>query len=289
MLRWLRGAGVGAELFGWGALVLTDWFWPAVALVYAGFMILAVDLWFEPELRNRLRWRLLGVVVIALFCLAFSDGVVFVSAPLEAAGLWNNGTYPDNTNADGITWKQEFTELTVILTNPTNRAYRDIDVVIRPTEPVAAIAQISKLSDVSLEDKNGFISHVYDVDPTGVAKIVQLSVLATDAGYRVRCGNLPEHADLRLTMALVDLKWNPPLYPLTTDPVAAARRSDYVLRIKYDDFSTYWLGHPDGEVYVKDPSVPTWFKMEGRYFAGFRTRMVSERVNISATSFNAKP
>jgi hypothetical protein len=287
MLKWVRTAGIGAEFFGWGALLLTDWFWLAIALVYAGFVILAFDLWFEPELRTRLKWRIAGLFAIASLCMAFSDGVVFVSAPLEASGLWNNGVFPDNTVADGITWKPQFTELIIVLTNPTDRVYRDIDLVIRPTEPVAAIAQISQLSDVSLEDKYGSIAHVYDLDPTGVAKIIPLSVLATDAGYRVRCGRLPEHANLRLALALVDLKWDP--HPKISDPVEAARRSDYVLRIKKEDFSTYWLGHPDGDVYVKDPSIPVWFKMEGQYFAAFRTRIVSQRVNISATTFSAKP
>ncbi len=163
MVKWTRAAGLGAEIFGWGGLMLAGWFWPAVGLVYLGFVLLAVDLWLEPELRTRLWWRVGGITAVVLCALGFSIAFVFVSARLPISGIITDGEYPAGTKISGIEWKSEFTELTVIIENPTDRSYEDLNLVIRPTEPVAAIAQATQVADVTFEDKNGFFAHIFDV------------------------------------------------------------------------------------------------------------------------------
>jgi len=40
IVRWLRTAGITAELFGWTGLLLVGWFWPAAIFIYAGFLLL---------------------------------------------------------------------------------------------------------------------------------------------------------------------------------------------------------------------------------------------------------
>jgi hypothetical protein len=40
IVRWLRTAGITAELFGWAGLLLVGWFWPAAIFIYAGFLLL---------------------------------------------------------------------------------------------------------------------------------------------------------------------------------------------------------------------------------------------------------
>lgn len=260
--------------------MLADWFWVGVTAIYLGFVLLALDVWFEPDFGDR--WKTKGIIwgAILIAVIAFSWGIVFVEGPLPVSAFVTDGEYPTGTVIAGISWKPQFTELTVDIDNPKDRAYKDLNLVIRPTEAVAAIAQTTSVSDVSFEDKNGLSAQILDLDPrTGSSKAIPLVLLATDAGYRLRCGRLPAHTHLKIVMALTDLKWNPPTVPPGTPIEQAVRDKDYLLRIKFDDFSTYWLGYRDGEVYAPRRSVD-WLKIEGEYTVGHRRRTISQRVTI---------
>jgi hypothetical protein len=60
----------------------------------------------------------------------------------------------------------------------------------------------------------------------------------------------------------------------------AVRDKNFILRVKRDDdFSTYWWGHQDGDVYAPRPS-PDRFKIEGNYTAAHRRRAISKSVSI---------
>jgi hypothetical protein len=50
LLVWVRAAGVASVLFGVGSVMLAGWFWVGVGLIYAGLLLMAVDLWLEPSL-----------------------------------------------------------------------------------------------------------------------------------------------------------------------------------------------------------------------------------------------
>src|SRR5690348_9277792 len=110
MFKWLRAAGIGTELFGWGGLVLAGLFRPAVWFIYGGFAILALDLWYEPDLRKRsVWWRIVGSLVIGAGAALFSFGIVLVKAPLGISALLTDGEYADGVVINGIAWRREFT------------------------------------------------------------------------------------------------------------------------------------------------------------------------------------
>jgi hypothetical protein len=106
---------------------------------------------------------------------------------------------------------------------------------------------------------------------TGNQKANPLTLLATDAGYRVRCDKLPSGTALKIVMAVVDIKWNPAPHKPRSD--FGIFDKDYILKTKFDDGSTYWYGHPDGNVYTPRPS-PQNVKIYGEYVAGQRKRTV---------------
>ena len=88
------------------------------------------------------------------------------------------------TVTDNIAWRPAFTELRVDIANPTDTPYEDVDLLIRPTDPVAQIAQISQLPNVSFEDKDSEYDRLMHINNlTGIASIVPLALLATDSGY----------------------------------------------------------------------------------------------------------
>ena len=284
MVKWLRTAGGAAELFGWGGLMLGDWFWFGVVSIYLGFALLALDVGFEPDFRNKWGPKLSIWGVLLVVVVAFSWVIVFVNGPLPVSAFATDGEYPAGYMISGISWKPQFTELDVDLTNPTDSAYQDLNIVLRPTSPVAAIAQVTDIADVSFEDKNSFSTHMLDLNlQTGVSKAIPLVLVATDAGYRVRCGRLPSHDDLKVVMALADMKW-----PTASNVPRGApfeeqvRDMNYLFRVKFDDFSTYWLGYRDGDIYATRPRPTSteWLKVDGDYTVGHRRRTISQKVQF---------
>jgi hypothetical protein len=283
IIKWTRTAGITTEAFGWGGLLLIGWFWPAAAFIYAGFLLLAIDAWFEPELQNYRRWRIGIVLTVTGFAAAFSWGVVFVKAPLEVSAMVTDAEYPPGTTIAGIAWRPEFTELLMSIKNPSDRSYDDTSLLIRPTAPIAAIAQLKNVPNISFDDNNGLSTRLMDINPTaGKATAIPLILLATDAGYRMRCPHLPAKTTVEVVIALADIKWNPPAHPSQRSIEEVARDKDYVLRItNYDDFSSYWLGHPDGDVYAPRPRRSQWVKVEGEYNAALRRRSISQKVDVA--------
>ena len=59
-----------------------------------------------------------------------------------------NKEYAPGTVIGGIVWRPVYTELDLIVNNPTDGNYDDVNILVRPDYPVAKIAQLSNLSDV---------------------------------------------------------------------------------------------------------------------------------------------
>jgi hypothetical protein len=273
----LRTGAVAAGVVG--RIMLPVQFWLGVVCIYVGLLAAIVDLWFETGLRGKPVWRIVGSVVVGLFIYGFSQYLVFVDAPLDVSGSQTDGEYPMGTAISGIQWRKEFTELNIEMVNPTDRVYEDLNLVIRPTEPVVAVEQISRFPGISFEDKNDLTTHLLDIPRQGDSKAIPLDLLATDAGYRMRCPRLPAHSTIKIEMALANIIWNP-ARPGNAPPEESVRELDYVLQIKGDDFSTYWMGHKEADVYTPRPSIQ-WFKIEGDYVVLLRKRKVSKKVNVA--------
>jgi hypothetical protein len=278
LVRWLRAIGLAAVLFGWGGLVREDSFWVGAIAIYLGFAVLVLDIWFEPDFRNSWKTKVTISGIILLVVIAFSWRIVFLDAPLPIAAFSTSGEYPIGTVISGIAWRPQFTELDMDIRDPTDRPYEDLNLVVRPDSAIAAIAQATGLYGVSFEDKNGVTTHLVDFDTrTGNSKAVPLVLVATDAGYKVRCGHLPAQSSLKIVMALTDIKWNP------TPPVdfeESFKDPNYMLRFKFDDFSTYWLGYKDADVYAPRPKSSEWLRVDGSYVVSHRRRNISQKFQI---------
>jgi hypothetical protein len=281
VVKWLRAAGVAAQLLGWGGLMLADWFWVGAIFIYLGFLLLAVDVAFEPGFRGKWKQKWVIWISILIAAIVFTWGVVWVDGPLPIFAMATDGEYPSGTEIAGIKWIPEFTELNIDIENPKDRAYEDLNLLIRPNEAVAAIAQTSGISDVSFEDKNNLSFHVLDSNlDTGNSTAVPFELLATDAGYKVRCGRLGPHTHLKIVMAIADIKWDPS--PKTPDiPIdQIVRDSREIIKYRFDDFSSYWFGHKEGDLYARRPSVK-WMKVDGTYVLSHRRRTISKKITVA--------
>jgi hypothetical protein len=278
IIVWMRRAGIAAELFGWGSLLLEGWFWFAVVTIYAGFALLAIDAWFEPKLTTK--WKTPVIAVLVGLAAIFSWVCVFVDAPVDFGAIITDAPYPAGTNIAGISFRPEFTELRLLIKNPTTMDYKNLNIVIQPTVPVAAIAQLTNVSGVSFEDKNGVSARMTVYPGPGKATAVPQSLLATDVGYRMRCERLLSGQSITVIIALADMK-TPPPSSLTLDDVL--HNKDNILRIKIADSSSsrnYWYGHPDGDVYTPRPDTQAVF-VDGKYEARYRERSISQKITVA--------
>lgn len=277
---WSRGVGASSLLLGIGCALFTDWFWIAVILGYLGLAVVLIDVLMDAELRQH-GWPWFGAVgfVIAI-AVIFSLAFVFVSAPLVTNSVQINAEQPVGEGPGGLTWRPEFTEVDVFIENPTDIVYEDLNLVIRPDTPVAAIGQLSHFDGVSFEDKDGVAMRLADYNPASRrAVVIHQDLLATDAGYRVRCVRLPK-GTLRIVIALAEIKWG--AHPrLSYDPATEARIDpNFVMKMRGEDFSSYWYGNRAGDVYNERPTSSGWVRIDGDYIARHRKRHFAKKIQI---------
>jgi hypothetical protein len=279
LLGWFKGVGIATGILGGVCLMQEPSFFPfSVGCVYVAIGLLALDLFFEPFFARWKRiWQIGAVAFFVAILFEFSMKIVFVKNPLSITAQMTDAEYPNGTRIAGLDWKPEFTEVQVWVNNQSATAYEDMDLVIRPSSAVAEIAQQTSVPDVSFEDKNGQDTHLLDLDlGTQKKSAIPVVLLATDAGYRIRCPHLPARTAIEIVIALADIRWDPPPPPL--DDIRTNKNS--ILRIKYDDFSTYWYGYADSHVYATRPTSDEWMMVEGHYVGSQRIRTISSKILV---------
>jgi hypothetical protein len=233
-----------------------------VFCIYTFVLLVMIDLWFERDLAKG--WKIAISVIFLTAAGAFSWAFVFVEAALPIAAIVTDAEYATGTDRYGVKWRKEFTELQVIIANPSDRNYDDLNLLIRPTEAVTVIKQISSVPNVSFVVKNNVSTWVANYNlKTGKATGIPAVLVATDAGYTMQCPRLPARSEIKILFVLANIK-NPA----------------ELFTIRFEDFSTYWVGNPDGDVYAPRP-MPRFVIVEGEYNAALRTRGISKKVDVS--------
>ena len=273
VIKWLRTAGISAELLGWGGLLLAGQFWFAVGAIYFGFVLLALDAWFEPDLKSHPRWKVALVLALVIAAGIFSWVFVFVSAPLGVSIVLMNAEYPPGTKIAGISFGPQFTELRLVIKNGSTRSYEDLNLLIKPTEPIAAVAQLTNVPNVSFSNGAGLSAQVMRRSSDS-STMLPTTLLATDGGYRMRCPHFPAGESIEIVMAIAAVMDRPP-------ESAGPTERNYTIRIKLSDYSSYWIGRADGDVYGPRPKTIQWVEIEGDYNAAQRSRSVAQKMYLN--------
>jgi len=198
----------------------------------------------------------------------------------------NNKEYAVGTVREEIPWKPYYTELDVIINNPTDATYEDVNILIRPDYPVAKIAQMSNLSDVSFEDKMGLTAHFTMEEKPNLpgaqfGPASSFIFLATNAGYKVHCGRIPPTSSLRLIMALVDIKKGGKSIPYKPGMVVPPlEKSDVVSELYYTTGESYWFVLPGPGNYVAPRPNPKMLTIDGSFRADNKRERVKLQVPI---------
>ncbi|MGE0469456.1 MAG: hypothetical protein AB7L09_10480 [Nitrospira sp.] len=253
-------------LGGAGMITGPEYFWFAVALVNVGLLLVFVDVVAEKWKSTALRWALIVMVLTSV--VGFNWFWVFVDLPMPVSVMVVNGEYSEGTSIAGIPWQPKFTELQVEVVNSSKRNYEDLNIVFKPNLPVAAISQLTTYQGVVFEDRYGVTMRAVEVHGAEQKASSQVLV-ATDAGYRMRCDKLPAGGGIRVVMAIADVKYD----PAPASPGEPLFKKEGLIRIKMKDGSTYWYGQKGIDHYT--PRIrPTGLEVTGDYVAGQRRREV---------------
>ena len=152
--------------------------------------------------------------------------------------------------------------------------YENLDLILRPDEPVAGIGQLTYLPEVSFENPAGLSLHQELIETAKRYATPPLSIIATNNGYRMRCARLPKDRHIDVVMAIVSIASNP-------DPNINAFDSRWVLAFNFGNGRTSWLGYSNRPETVFGPRpVPKSIQIDGEYTTGPRKRYVSQRLEI---------
>lgn len=273
-LAWCRGVGVGAVLVGAMGLTTVIPFWWAIGLVYVGFMILIADvLLLESELPKK--WKFALVVALLVLGVLFSNGVVFSSAPLDISAMATDADYPVGTPLPGIQWRSPFSELKLVITNPSGSSYENVSIFVKPNKPIASIGQTSDLAGVSFMCGHDPSVYVDDIDPSGHKTAIPLVLVATDAGYYVRLDKLPSGRPLELVLAIAGMK----------EPKRLGKfDNDYMVRTSFQNAREKepvfcWWGHRSHSDDIYTPrEVTTMVTVRVTYTAKLKPRTISQDI-----------
>jgi len=275
LLAWSKGIGLAAILLG-GFGVIPVFYWPGVALCYMGFVILALDPYFDPDLKQR---RISQAAVLTFICALaaiFTFGFVFAPSKLEVGAESYASNYPAGAKVAGIKWSSKYTELRVAIANPSNRDYENLDLVLRPDQPVVEISQLDDSQKVSFEEVQHASVHYITNNEQSLAPRV---VIASTDGYRVRCDRLRAHSRVNIVMAVASI---------AADSGGAFDnngdvRPDATLEMSFEDGGKIWFNDAINDKYFeKRPTVNT-LGVNGQYQANMRSRTISRNVPVIQT------
>lgn len=243
---------------------------------------------YEPRLLRE-PYQLQVVCIGVIFCLfdLFIIKVAFVRAPLNISALGLGPVY--NLRPGGLDWKPFYNELDIVFTNQTDMPYENFNALVRPEVPVAGIAQIGNLPDVSFRDRYGVVGDAFVRNPQ-TNETTKAVILATDAGYSVSCKEVPAGSSLQLVMETVGIKPLPP--PSGSIPQGGqmtvpsyARPQDFSFMQAVPDVAEgktfhYWMGSSDVTSIFIPNVTPGKVTVRGSYLAGYRPIHLDEEISV---------
>jgi hypothetical protein len=205
-VTYLRSIGGVAFLFGVGGIILSTYYWFAVATVYIGLVIIFIDLWIERNLP--VPWKVGFSITLWALGICGSILYIFPSAPLEIQMIRHRGDFPEGETIGGISWTHNYSELRVSFLNQSEQSYDDVNMLIRTDLPVAKTGFITNPSNCALNLQSNVPElriKTYD-KKTGDRAEYPLFDLSNKAPYQLHCDKLLPHLPVQIVFALVSGK-----------------------------------------------------------------------------------
>jgi hypothetical protein len=219
------------------------------------------------------------VTVISIIGITCANIYAFMPMKLEITSMFLDSPYPSGTNIAGFSWRSEFSQLDIMITNPSKTTtYEELNIILKPDQPVAAIVQSSGCPNIIIEaNHNPTLHQKLQESATGKQMANPLVLVATNGGYRIRCGSLSPERSIKITMAVAGIKWNPKP-PISND--SGIFDSDYALKVSISDGSSLWYGHQNGDVYETSTPVKI-LNVNGTFIAGVKNQNILLDIPVS--------
>jgi hypothetical protein len=194
-----------------------------VLVVYVGLGFWFLEICGDPwVLKRPLGFQVSLIGLVLVFFDVFSIGVVGARAPIDFKSYaMRNGDYPPGTAIAGITWDSHLTDLRVVMTNPTDDDYENLDVAVQPDKWTYKAGLLNS-PGCDLSAIGGNTVFVVVNSKGGATKITGTRVgtgfdaqdnagdvftaLATESGYRLRCLKLPARFTVQIVFAVVSVQ-----------------------------------------------------------------------------------
>jgi hypothetical protein len=207
IIKYLGSAGMAA--LGVAGLMQTNFFNISVACIYIAIVFFTLVLWFEPWIAGQWWKRTIVILIMLPLFYLFTFRFVFIPGPLNVQVNGGLQDYAPNTFVAGIKWENYYSDVRIYLTNPTDRDYYDIDILLTTDLTIMAIGQITNVQNVLIMPFKPGIPEYYEsyLDNTGkiAHKLLTDIKFISATTYRVRCSVLPKKSQLGLVGAIVVL------------------------------------------------------------------------------------
>lgn len=198
-------------------------FWWTVSQGYLLFFLAAMEVCLEPFFQRRKWIRICMVGVLVGAFVWFNIGFVFTPAPLLTRCGTVSGFYPEGTVLSGIRWNPDLRDLRIMIENPSEEDYHDVDVTVRPDFPNVFITAIGETSNLGATFVTTELQAWQDVNGVPVVKFESTTGHTLNDGwkfaddprrgmtmprmvipnhYRIRCATLPHRATLEVALAV---------------------------------------------------------------------------------------
>lgn len=201
-----------------GASLISSYPIAGITVVFVGFGIGIWEIITDSEITRGFRGLLFSswLILLCIFCWYFFD-----FSPPRAEALVTAG-YAPNSVIGGVTWKPEFAELRMVIHNPTDEDYSDIDLGMNPDVWIYRASILGDSHGCSLSvEPGGRKAEVTIAGQTGNDTVTGNNIfgeidlhdtqgnswmtVATDDGYRLECDKLRPSTTVQVMLVAVTL------------------------------------------------------------------------------------
>jgi hypothetical protein len=186
----------------------------------------------------------------------------------------NDIDYPSGFVENGIEWSPKYTDVEVSLANSTQYDYSQLDLLIKPQEPVlaASLLATSLTASISRQEDPLYSMHLQLYRRSTKQRFDIPTVFwASTAGFRLRVDTFPANSHINVVLAIADID------------ETKTQNSDYYpgpWTIGKDKFWFRWENHPITDDLFKARPEPQSVTISGSYVAFYRRKHVGENLTV---------
>jgi hypothetical protein len=280
IITYLRSTGAISIILSLGALLMLgpDGFPYCATLMYAAVVIWTADVLLET--RESSRYAKTTIVIGAVIVIAvISWRFVFVRLPVGMVAYSSDVDYPPGEVENGIQWSPKFTDLQVSISNVTGYDYSQMDLLIRPKEPVIAMALLPESVPASIirqTSVTNFDLQLYRPS-TNQRFAIPSMCWASTGGFRLHVDSLPSQTHITVVLALANID------------ESKTGNSDYYMgpwKAGEDKFWYRWENHPITDDLFRSRPEPKVVSITGSYVAFYRRKRVNETLSVMSPMNN---